>query len=100
MGDERIGAALLGQFFWLVLALGLALGLGGSLRERLGLVRSALPWRVVAIAAAGFLLLSIGLDNALRWLAWREGGSLGAAPVHLPLRHWSPTVSALKSSHA
>jgi membrane protease YdiL (CAAX protease family) len=74
--DAALWRMLSVEAFFAGLALLLALRLGGSLRERLGLVRARVGPSVLVLGAIGTLALSGALRFAVDALALHAGGSL------------------------
>lgn len=89
------------QLCWIGLATATAHGLGGSLRDRLGLARPRLGLAPLAVGAAGLLALSAVGNFVLASLSLRDEGSLArldalveaARPVS-PLLAFVATVAA------
>jgi membrane protease YdiL (CAAX protease family) len=91
---EPLWEGLLGQLVWVLLALAGAFLLpGGSLGERLGLGPGRLPLPRLALALAGFLLLSNGLHRAIHALGLYGGTNL--AELDRLVRDASPAAPLL-----
>ncbi len=87
VGDDPVLAlardAAIAEMFLLSVALVAALLSRRAISRTLGLVRSRMPAREVAVLCVGTLALSHGLDTALAWSGWIEHSVLADLPDQL-----------------